>query len=89
MNDEAPPRRPTIAYIGLLPDPVDTAIEDVPDDQALGGTCSRCEREGWIDRAELRRKWGNAMLVSLQPRLRCLECGNRTGNKWIVGRIAR
>ena len=82
-------RRETITYIGLLPDPFDTAIDDVSENQMLGGNCVRCEREGWIDRHQLGEKWGNAILASLQPRLRCLGCGNNNnGNRWIIGKAS-
>lgn len=69
-----------ITYIGFLPDPLDSSVDDVPEDQAPGGNGVGCERERWIDRVELRRKWGNAVL-SACSRLRCLGCGNRTSNK--------
>ncbi|TAX58926.1 hypothetical protein ELI02_02180 [Rhizobium leguminosarum] len=59
---------------------METAVDDYPEYIALGGACPRCEREGWIDRFEVRRKWGNAILGSLQPRLRCLGCGNKESN---------
>jgi len=83
------PRRDAITYIGPVADPISTAIDDVQSFTALGGMCPSCEREAWLDRHELRRKWGNAMLNSLQPRLRCLGCGNKQGNKFILGKLPR
>ncbi|PCK84403.1 hypothetical protein CPT32_24280 [Rhizobium sophoriradicis] len=78
-----------MAYIGPVQDPLGTTIDDLSQWNTLGGSCPSCEREGWIDRYELRRKWGNAMLHSLQPRLRCLSCGNKQGNRWILGQLPR
>lgn len=83
------PSRDAITYIGPLSDPVGTAIDDVQEFMALGAMCRACEREGWVDLHAPRRKWGNAMLNSLQPRLRCLGCGNKAGNRWIVGQLPR
>ncbi|TBE73874.1 hypothetical protein ELG97_37020 [Rhizobium leguminosarum] len=78
-----------MSYIGPVPDPAETALDDVQSFMALGGSCPACDREAWVDRHELRRKWGNAFLASLQPRLRCLGCGNKQGNKWIIGQLPR
>ncbi len=82
-------RRDGITYIGLVDEPTDTALDDHPEYIALGGVCRKCDREGWIDRHEVRRKWGNAILGSLQPRLRCLGCGNKEGNRFILGKLPR
>ncbi len=65
-------KRDGITYIGLVETPMETALDDLQEYIAFGGVCRRCEREGWIDRYEVRRKWGNAILGSLQPRLRCM-----------------
>lgn len=83
------PNRDGITYIGLVEQPAETALDDLQQFLALGGSCRRCEREGWIDRYEVRRKWGNAILSSLQPRLRCLGCGNKEGNRFILGKLPR
>lgn len=83
------PSREAITYIGPVQDPLGTAVDDLSQWNTLGGSCPSCEREGWIDLYELRRKWGNAMLHSLQPRLRCLGCGNKHGNRWILGQLPR
>jgi hypothetical protein len=56
----------------------------------LGGRCSRCEREGWVDRWALARRFGNGVYIhQLQPRLRCMGCGNRGANRWIVRKMQR
>ncbi|MGL4094371.1 hypothetical protein [Agrobacterium cavarae] len=83
------PDRDSVRYIGPVVDPINTAIDDVPSFQALGGFGSACEREEWVDRDALRRKWCNAFLGSLSGRLRCRACGNRLVNKWILGRLPR
>ncbi len=82
-------RRDGITYIGPVEQPSEAAIDDFPEYIALGGVCRRCEREGWIDRVEVRRNWGNAILGSLQPRLRCLGCEKKEGNRWIRGQLPR
>ena len=82
--------RDDIAYLGPIMDPVHTTIDDIPDWNALGGHCPKCEREAWLDRWALARAWGKgAYLGSLAPRLRCLGCGNKEGNKWILGQLPR
>lgn len=83
------PDRHSIAYMGPLPNAVDTTFDDLPEYNALGGHCPRCERVGWLDRYELRRRFSNAFLGSLAVRLRCLGCGNRQNNKWIIGQLPR
>jgi hypothetical protein len=83
------PDRHSITYIGPLVDAVDTTFDDLPEYNALGGNCSRCERVGWVDRHELRSRFSNAYLGSLALRLRCLACGNRLNNKWVLGKLPR
>jgi len=79
-----------ILYLGPLLDPVHTTFDDIPEWHALGGHCARCERTGWINRWEVSRKWGkHTFLGSLAGRLRCLGCGNKDGNKWILGKLPR
>lgn len=82
-------KRDQITYVGPVSDPVNTALDDLPQYIALGCFCPACERETWIDRHALRKKWGNAFLGSLQARLRCRGCGNRLGNRWIMGQSPR
>jgi hypothetical protein len=84
------PRRDEIVYLGPVMDPAHTTLDDIPEWHALGGHCSKCEREGWLLRWELSQKWGKqTYLSSLAPRLRCRSCGNREGNKWILGQLPR
>ncbi len=84
------PQRDSIAYLGPLVDPIHTTFDDLPEWHALGVTCPKCEREAWLDRWEAERKWGKgAYIGSLTLRLRCRGCGNRDGNKWILGSLPR
>lgn len=78
-----------IAYMGPLLDPKNTTFDDLEEYMALGCRCGNCEREGWMDRHSLRRKWGNAYLGSLVPRLRCYGCGNKQGNTLIIDKLPR
>lgn len=57
----------------------------------LGGRCVRCEREGWVDRWELEKRFGpdRCYIPQLEPLLRCKGCGNKKTNRWIVRKAAR
>ncbi|TAA54799.1 hypothetical protein [Shinella sp. JR1-6] len=56
----------------------------------LGGRCSKCEREGWVDRWELANRLGKVNYIhQFQERLRCLKCGNKGSNRWIVRQAPR
>ncbi|MBB3571818.1 hypothetical protein [Rhizobium sp. BK491] len=82
--------RDGIVYLGPLLDSARTAFDDIPEWHAVGGHCPKCEREGWVQRFELARKWGNGTpLGLLAPKLRCLGCGNKQGNHWILGQLPR
>lgn len=79
-----------IVYLGLLPDPVNTTFADIPDWHVLGGYCTECEHEGWLNRWDLSQMWNSgAYLASLAPRLRCRACGHKGTNKWVLGRLPR
>jgi hypothetical protein len=82
-------KRDGTTFVGVIEQPMEVALDDLQEFVALGAVCRKCEREGWIDRHEVRRTWGNAILGSLQARLRCLGCGNKDGNRWIEGRLPR
>lgn len=57
--------------------------------ECIGGRCSNCEREAWLDRWALQR-WGTSIVLSeVAKHLRCRACGNITGNKVILGRLPR
>ncbi|KQS84294.1 hypothetical protein ASG58_21225 [Rhizobium sp. Leaf383] len=79
-----------IKYLGPLLDPDRTTFADIPEWHTLGGHCSKCEREAWLVRWDVARKWGNnTYRGSLASRMRCIACGNRAGNKWILGQLPR
>lgn len=64
-------------------------VQDLSSWALLGGRCSRCEREGWIDRDWLEAKYPNVVISSLAPKLRCRKCGSKGNNRWIVGKPHR
>jgi hypothetical protein len=55
----------------------------------IGGRCSRCEREGWVDRDWLEAKYPSVVISTLALKLRCRKCGNKGSNRWIVGKPPR
>ncbi|MCV3766497.1 hypothetical protein [Rhizobium sp. TRM95796] len=57
--------------------------------QRLGGLCSRCAHEAWLDRYDLQRRFGAVLLVDLQPLLRCTRCQSKGDNRFIIGAMAR
>ena len=62
----------------------------LPEWYELGGHCSNCEREGWVDRWELQRRFGSDRYIHhLRPALRCMACGNKGSNTWIIGKKPR
>lgn len=82
--------RDSIAYMGPLLDPVHTTFDDIPEFHAIGVHCPKCEREAWLDRWAVQRKWGGGVyLGSVTSRLRCRSCGNKDSNKWILGQAPR
>lgn len=70
--------------------PQSPTFEGLPQWYELGGHCSQCEREGWVDRWELERRFGDATRIAdLRPALRCMKCGNKGSNTWIVAMTPR
>lgn len=56
----------------------------------LGGRCSKCERDGWVDRWELGRRFGEHTYIhQRESLLRCKGCGNKGTNRWIVRQMPR
>jgi hypothetical protein len=79
-----------ITYLGPIKEPIHVTFDDVPEYQAIGVSCPKCEREAWLDRWDLARRYGKgAYLGSLTSRLRCRSCNNKLGNKWILGQLPR
>lgn len=65
-------------------------LSSVPEWYVLGGHCSACKRSGWVDRYGLKHKHGpDTKVHQLQPRLRCLVCGNKGSNRWIAMKLPR
>ena len=54
--------------------------------EVLGAKCARCGHIAWLDRDKVFRKIGNQFLRNLK--LVC-RCGNRDGNKVLIGRLGR
>jgi len=57
--------------------------------EILGGRCVACRHQGWVDKDDLRKRWDNHYLITLQPFLRCTKCQNKGDNRWIAGKMAR
>jgi hypothetical protein len=63
----------------------DVRFDDIPPDYILGGTCFVCCRKGPIDRVRAEKRHGaTALLAKIDDRLRCIACGNRTANRFIL-----
>lgn len=70
--------------------PARPTLGDLPQWYELGGHCSRCEREGAIDRWRLQESVGaDVHLYILRQFLRCRKCGNKGTNTWIAAKAAR
>ncbi|WP_292146917.1 hypothetical protein [Mesorhizobium sp.] len=54
----------------------------------LGAKCARCGHIGWLDTAKVMREFGNQYLHNMSGKMVC-KCGNRTGNKVLVGVLGR
>jgi hypothetical protein len=76
-------------YVGVLED-VALVVGGLREWECVGARCGACEREAWLDRYDMQRKArGSVVLSDLAPRLRCRACGNRVGNKIILGKLPR
>lgn len=65
-------------------------LELLPEWYVLVAKCGKCRHRGRIDRRLVanRRGWG-VSLNSIGPALKCVRCGNREGNKLLLGRLPR
>lgn len=54
----------------------------------LGARCSACGRIGWLNKDAVLERWGDQYLMNLRSRFRC-DCGNRTDNVVLIGRLPR
>ncbi|TCM58220.1 hypothetical protein C8J36_101119 [Rhizobium sp. PP-F2F-G48] len=65
------------------------ALKDLSSWEMLGAECDVCQRQSWFDSGAIMRWVGADMtLFALQPRLKC-QCGNRDGNKLMIGLMRR
>ncbi|MDR6904309.1 pyruvate/2-oxoacid:ferredoxin oxidoreductase beta subunit [Rhizobium miluonense] len=56
----------------------------------LSAACSGCGRTVPVDRYEMRRRFGeNKKVGTLASKLVCSGCGNRVGNKLLIGMMPR
>ncbi|MGV1944862.1 MULTISPECIES: hypothetical protein [unclassified Agrobacterium] len=79
-----------VIYEGTVSRDLYPTLDSYPEWYVFGGRCSRCEREGWVDRKDLTRRFGSGIyLTHLRPKLRCMKCGNKGNNNWIFGKLAR
>lgn len=81
--------RDGITYIGPVQAPSETAIDDLQEFFAPGGSAGPVTGRAGLSATRSAAKLGNAVLGSLQPRFRCLGCGNKEGNRWIIGQLLR
>ncbi len=56
--------------------------------EVLGAKCSKCEHVSWLDKVAVERIVGDHYLLNLRHMLRC-GCGNREGNKVLIGMLGR
>jgi hypothetical protein len=56
--------------------------------EVLGARCAKCSRVSWLDKSAIEREWGNQYLINLPGRLKC-QCGNKDGNKVLIGNLPR
>lgn len=87
------PDPPTIVdrpkQIELLESVAVGRLADISSWTLIGGRCSRCEREGWIDRDWLEAKFPAMVVSTLSGKLRCRKCGSKGSNRWLVGKPPR
>ncbi|KQS73019.1 hypothetical protein ASG39_04690 [Rhizobium sp. Leaf371] len=64
-------------------------IGDLPQYEILGGTCPNCLHVGWLDMTAVKQQAGDSMsLNEFQTKLKC-QCGNREGNRLMIGTLSR
>lgn len=61
----AGPGRDEVVYIGALPDALSTTFGDIREWQTLGAHCAKYEREGWLPRRDLQKKWEQGPTLAL------------------------
>lgn len=86
-NDNMPPK-PTGIHVPARDH--SATLADLPQWYAVGGQCWRCKRAGMLDRWDLQRRFGKFRpIISMEPLLRCLVCGNREKNSFVLARAKR
>jgi hypothetical protein len=56
--------------------------------EIVGCKCGVCGHIGWVDKEAVLRVFGDMYLMNLRYRMLC-ACGNKDGNKVLIGRLAR
>ncbi len=65
-------------------------LDALPEWYVLGGKCHKCGRVAWMDRTALAKRFSQRVYIgSISGRLRCEACGNRGGNRVVVGKLPR
>ncbi|TLX00154.1 hypothetical protein FFR93_36315 [Rhizobium sp. MHM7A] len=65
-------------------------LSTLPEWFVIYARCRACGRQMFIDRRDIARRCGqNLSLASLGRRLRCHECGNRSGNLLLLQMLPR
>lgn len=60
-------------------------FQDIPDWYHVGARCRQCRHAGLLDRWELAWRYGRQrMLITLEAKLRCTKCENRTANDFVL-----
>ncbi|MGT2442998.1 hypothetical protein ACU4I5_10430 [Ensifer adhaerens] len=78
---------PPTTYIEHNPAMYNT-IRSLHEWEVLGGRCSACGHIGWLNKDAVLERWGDQYLMNLRNRFRC-DCGNRTDNVVLIGRLPR
>lgn len=63
-------------------------LKNLQEWEVVGAKCGKCNKTTWLDKAAIIQHHGNQYLSNLGSRLRC-ECGNKEGNKVLVGKLGR
>lgn len=63
-------------------------LKDLGESRVLGAKCGECQRVSWLNSRAVMQAIGNQHLMHLKGKLRC-SCGNRDGNKILIGKLPR
>ncbi len=86
-NDNMPPK-PTGIFVPQRDH--SATLADLPQWYVIGAQCWRCKRVGMLDRWALQRRYGKFRpIISMESLLRCLGCGNREKNSFVLARAKR